>query len=126
MIPSTIKLSPADNGEINIPNGDTPLAKLLMIGALAHTRQYDENEKSLYQTDQDGLDRLVWATSGVIEFIPNAVAALGKMLIHCDKKEMSDSGINSIAWLIVGLNEILEQCIFEESEARLGTIAVKE
>lgn len=114
-----IKFTHAEDGELDTCQGNTVFSDLFIMGAFASTSKYVSDDKGFrrqYQTDEAGLKFLESKSSEAITIISDTVAALGEMLVHADKKAISDSAMTSYGWLIVGLGEIIGQLSRENSE----------
>jgi hypothetical protein len=112
-----INFKHGENGVINTYNGSTIFSNLFMLGAFAHTREYDKKIfHGKYQTDVKGLESLELKTHEAIDTISNIVAALGEMLAHTDLENIDKGTLATYGWLISGLGELQGQISFENRE----------
>ncbi len=105
---SKIKFDHAENGEIEAHTGSTLCSNLFLIGAVTLTKKRNKKNYQIeYPTDLKGLKEIETKACESIEFISNAIEALGIMLAYTDAKQLDDSYLNSYSWLIAGLSELL-------------------
>lgn len=116
-----IKFKHGLDGMIETSNGNTIFADLLMVGALACTREYthgssNENFHGKYQTDVDGLVQLSRKTQEGVKVIADIVTTLGVLMAGTDLDNLDRGDVSRFAWLISGLGELQGQLVFENAE----------
>ncbi len=114
-----IKFEHAENGEISINTGHTPLADAFTIGSMHLTKKriYEpgRNSKEGYPTNHSGLDAISMKSDELITFLHTSIQAIGILLVNADKEEIRRE-IDAIAWLQVGLSELAEQVAAANSD----------
>lgn len=118
-VPNTIKFAHAENGDLDVCNGDTVFSSLLAIGALTKAAKSKYTGDAIYKeypTDIEGLERLQDMSSEALVHISSTIATLGKMLVYVDRENLGDSHIDNLGWLITGLGEVLGQLSYENDE----------
>ncbi|MDP1664485.1 MAG: hypothetical protein Q8L79_05090 [Methylobacter sp.] len=111
-----INFKHSENGGIDF-NGNSVFSNVLMLGALAHTREYDKKTfHKKYQTDITGLEILRSRTHETITVIADSVVALGEIMAYADLENVGKSSLVTLGWLISGLAELQNQLIFENYE----------
>lgn len=112
-----INFKHGENGGIDLYNGNSVFSNVLMLGALAHTREYDKKTfHKKYQTDIAGLEILRSKTHETITVIAYSVTALGEIMAYADLDNVDKGSLATFGWLISGLAELQNQLIFENME----------
>jgi hypothetical protein len=112
-----INFKHGENGGIDLYSGNTVFSNVLMLGALAHTREYDKSIfHKKYQTDIAGLEILSSKTHEAITVIADSVTALGEIMAYADLDNVDKGSLTTLGWLISGLSELQNQLIFENME----------
>lgn len=112
-----INFKHGENGRIGLYNGNSVFSNILMLGALAHTREYDKKTfHNKYQTDIAGLESLRSKTHETITVIADSVSALGEIMAYADLDNVDKGSLATFGWLISGLSELQNQLIFENIE----------
>jgi hypothetical protein len=112
-----IKFTHGEDGMIGTYNGSTIFANLLMLGAFACTREYDDKIfYKKYQTDMEGLDKLRMKTQEAVTVLADTISALGEILVYVDIDNIDNPTLARFGWLISGLGELQSQLSFENSE----------
>jgi hypothetical protein len=115
-----IKFTAAETGEIDTGNGRTCFLNSFTLGAFALTKKLKIKDSGdcyrEYQTDLGGLEALELMSGSAIELISDTIAALGIVLAYTDTDECGPGHLNTYAWLVAGLGELLGQLVHENAE----------
>lgn len=107
-----------DQNEIDLTPGLTGLGNILQIGAIVSNRKFSSslNCSVLPTIDTKQMERLDTAIDNALLAVTNASVTIGTLLGHCEGKELSESDIKNIGWLIVGMGEISQELIREKDD----------
>ncbi len=104
----TIKFTHAPDGEIEYCKGHTVYTDLFMLGAVALTSRYQYTKDDIeyeFATDAEGLKTLIMKSNETLEFMQDAIVALGLVMTDRDGEHVNENR-NELNWLVIGLTEL--------------------
>ena len=104
----TIKFTNAPDGEIEYCKGHTVYTDLFMLGAVALTSRYQYTKDDIeyeFATDAEGLKTLIMKSNETLEFMQDAIVALGLVMTDRDSEHVNENR-NELNWLVIGLTEL--------------------
>jgi hypothetical protein len=114
-----IKFTPAQEGFIAFNNSPSSFGDLFMLGAFAATKTIERGQEKPYfeyPTDHKGMEMLQNKSYEAITTLSDAVTSLGMMMAYVDRGEIGDAHLNTCAWLVTGLGELLSELVNENQE----------
>jgi hypothetical protein len=104
----TIKFTHSPDGEIEYCKGKSIYSDLFMLGAFALTSECkytNDGAQHKFETDSKGLEVLIMKSGETLQFLQNAIIALGVVMTDTESENVKES-LHELNWLVVGLAEL--------------------